>query len=96
MIKPISDPDMRVKSWEEAKQLALQETKRRLAVEIRKYWVDSISLEPRSHGGLWSVRLDLQARKGFRKRLIKVAMKIDPETGEVREFAASAGSARAI
>ncbi|MCD6312317.1 MAG: hypothetical protein J7L79_00705, partial [Thaumarchaeota archaeon] len=69
---------------------------KRLSAKISKYWVNSISLEPKTHGGLWSVRLELQVGKGLSKKLIEVAMKIDPETGEVKEFSTTAGSARAI
>jgi len=66
--------------------LALSEARRRLNAKIENYWVDSISLEPKTHGGFWNVRLNLQVREGFRKKLIKIAAKIDPESGEMKEF----------
>jgi len=87
---------MRVGSWEQAMEIGLREAERRLSAKIKKYWVSSISLEPKTHGGLWNVRLELQVEKRMSKKLIKVAIKIDPETGEIREFSTTAGSARAI
>ena len=82
---------MKVRSWEQAMGIGLREAERRLSAKVKRYWVSSISLEPRTHGGLWNVRLELQVEK----KLIKVAIKIDPETGEIKEFSAAAGSARA-
>jgi len=86
---------MRIGSWDEAKEAGLREAEKRLNAKIKKYWVDSISLEPNPVGGLWSVRLELQLRKGLGKRLVRVSMRLDPETGEVKEFKA-AGSERAF
>ena len=70
----------------------MREAERRLGVKIKKYWLNSISLEPTTHGGLWDVRLDLQVGKSLgRKALIRVSMKLDPKTGEVKEFKAETG-----
>jgi Cu2+-containing amine oxidase len=77
---------MRIVSWEGAERLALSEGEKRLGAKIEKYWVDSITLEPSTHGGLWNVRLDLRIRDGRRRRLVKVAMRLSPETGEPIEF----------
>ena len=77
---------MRIVSWEGAERLALSEGEKRLGAKIEKYWVDSIALEPSTHGGLWNVRLDLRIRDGRRRRLVKVAMRLSPETGEPIEF----------
>lgn len=77
---------MKVESWEDAKRQALLEAKKRLGARIEKYWVNSITLEPSTHGGLWNVKLDLQVRERWRKKLIKLAMKLSPETGEPIEF----------
>jgi len=88
---------MRIASWEEAERLALSEAEKRLGAKIEKHWVSSIALEPNTHGGLWNVRLDLRIRDG-RRRFVKVAMKLSPETGEPIEFKVEerkAGSARA-
>lgn len=86
---------MRIGSWDEAKEAGLREAEKRLNAKVEKCWVDSISLEPKPVGGLWNVRLELQLRKGLRKKLVKVSMSLDPETGEVKEFKA-AGSERAF
>ena len=86
---------MRIGSWDEAKEVGLREAEKRLNARIERYWVDSISLEPKPMGGLWNVRLELQLRKGLGKRLVRVSMRLDPETGEVKEFKA-AGSERAF
>lgn len=90
---------MRVSAWSEARDLALKEAEKRLAAPIKKYWVDSIRLEPKEIGGYWVVKLDLQVRKSLgRKSLIHVSVEIEPSTGEIKSFDArerSAGSARA-
>ena len=77
---------MRISSWEEAERLALSEAEKRLEAKIEEYWVDSITLEPSTHGGSWNVRLDLRIRDGRKRRLVKVAMRLSPETGKPIEF----------
>jgi hypothetical protein len=77
---------MNIGSWEEAKRLALSEAEKKLGARVEKYWVDSIALEPSTHGGLWNVRLDLRVREGRRRRLVKISMRLSPGTGEPVEF----------
>ena len=77
---------MKVRSWAQARDLMLSEAERRLNAKIKKYWVDSVSLEPKTHGGLWNIRLDLQVKEGFRSKLVRVSAKINPESGEIKEF----------
>ncbi len=79
----------KISTWDQAKELGLREAEKRLGVKIEKYWPNSISLEPTTHGGLWDVRLELQVKKSLgKKALIRVSMKLDPKTGEVKEFKA--------
>ncbi|MEM4648350.1 MAG: hypothetical protein QXK09_00040 [Nitrososphaerota archaeon] len=72
----------RIGSWEDAGKRALLEAEKRLGAEIEKHWISSIALEPSTHGGLWSVNLDLRVREGRRRKLVKLSMKLNPETGE--------------
>lgn len=78
-----------VSTWDEARNMALREAEKRLGFPIKKYWVDSIRLEPEETGSHWVVKLDLQVRKSLvRKSLIHISMEIDPSTGEVKSFQA--------
>ena len=76
----------KIETWDQARELALKEIEKKVG-KIEKYWPDSISLEPKYHGGLWNIRLDVQVKAGlFKKKLLKVMVKADPITGEIREF----------
>jgi len=78
---------VKISTWDEARDLGLREAEKRLGASVKKYWIDSIRLEPKGEGGYWTVRLDLQIRKSLgRKSLIHVSMKIDPSTGEIKNF----------
>jgi len=81
-----------INSPDEARDAALREAERRLGAKIKRYWLNSISLEPATHGGLWNVRLELQVgRSLLRRALVRVFVKLDPKTGEVKEFQAESG-----
>ncbi len=77
---------MRISSWEEAERQAILEAEKRFGAKIKKYWVNSIALEPSTHGGLWSIKLDLRVKKRWRKKLVRVVMRLSPKTGELVEF----------
>lgn len=79
----------RVSTWNEAKELGLREAEKKLGRRIEKHWVDSIRLEQEADGNYWTVRLELQVGKSLgKKTCIHASMKIDPFTGEVRDFQA--------
>jgi len=77
-----------VSSWEDAKNLILRETERRLDGRVEDCWIDTIRLEQHKDGDIWVVSLKTILKKGFSKKGYLISAKVDSISGEIKEFEA--------
>lgn len=81
--------EVRVSSWEQAKNIAEREVEERLKGKIKSSWVEGIWLTPYSEGSKWIIKLKVVISRGIlRNKGYNISMVLNSFTGEVEEFEA--------